>query len=160
MAKKDDINAKAQAEAEAKVKAEAEAKKKADAKAQAEADAKADAEAELEEEAKTLGVTRSKTSFLTSKTKDEKKDVEIAYHNKQGDRRLRKRIKKAKANKLTPKQARKKQIKAMMTHRQNYPKAVIAQAKWELAQMNLGTWKKGKRMPKKGKTVYEEIMED
>ena len=160
MAKQDDIKAKAQAEAEAKVKAEAEAKKKVDAKLKAEADAKADAEAELEEEAKTLGVKRSRTSFLTTKTKEEKKDAEIAYHEKQGDIRLKKRIKKAKAKPLTPQQSRKKQIKAMLTHRQNYPNAVIAQAKWELAQMNLVTWKKGRRMPKKGKTVYEDIMED
>ena len=150
----------AQIKADAKVKAEAESMKQACEKAQAEADAKAKAKAELNSEAETLGVKKSKIMFAVTKTKEDKRIAEEAYHRKKADLRLKKRIKKAKAPKLTPKQARKKHIKGILTHRQNYPKKTITQVLWELTQMKLGTWQKGKRMPKKGKTTYEEIVDD
>ena len=164
--KEDKAKAKVQAKEEAKIKAEAEAKVKLDAEASVKADkekAAADQEAkdnEIAEEAKTLGVTGSKIKLERSKTKEKYREKEAKKHADLAKGRLAHRVAKAKAKPLTPKQTRKLQINAMLTHWQDYPKEKVQQGRWELVQMSINQWKKGKRMPKTKKTEYEEIMDD
>ena len=146
----------ARIKAEAKVKAQADAEAKAEQEAEAKANAEAKEKARLNEEAATLGIKRSKIRTQGAKVKDGQ--AEAVRHAKLADKRLENRIKKAKAPKKSPQQIRKRYLLAKLSHRQDYPKAQIAQARWELDRIDRKKWKPGQRMPKR-KSVYDEIME-
>ena len=157
MAKELTEQEKAKIVAEAKVKAQADAEAKAKQEAEGKADAEAKKKAKLNDEAATLGITRTKISTQGAKVKD--LPLEEARHEKLADKRLENRIKKAKAPKRSPRQIRKTFLLAKLSHREDFPRAQIAQARFELEQMDRKRWKPGQRMPKGKKTVYDEVME-
>lgn len=146
----------ARIKAEAKVKAQADAEAKAKQESEAKANAEAEKKANLNEKAATLGISRSKIRTQGAKVKDGQ--AESVKHEKLADKRLENRIKKAKAPKKSPREIRKSFLLAKLSHRQDYPKAQIAQAKWELDRIDRKKWKPGQRMPRR-KSVYDEIME-
>ena len=156
MAKELTEQEKAKIEAEAKVKAQADAEAKAKEEAEIKAEAEAGKKAELHDEAATLGITRTKVRTQGAKVKDGQ--AEAVRHEKLADKRLENRIKKAKAKPKSKKQIRKEYLRARLSHRQDFPKAQMKQAQWELDRMDIGKWKPGQRMPR-GKTEYDKIME-
>lgn len=156
MAKELTEQEKAKITADARVKAQADAEVKAKQEAEAKTNAEAEKKAKLNDEAATLGITRTKVRTQGAKVKGLESEEE--KHEKLADKRLENRIKKAKAPKKSPQQIRKTFLLAKLSHRQDYPKGQIAQARWELDRIDRKKWKPGQRMPK-GKTVYDEVME-
>ena len=146
----------AKIKAEARVKAQAEADAKAKEEAKEATRAKAEKKEKLNKEAAELGISRSKVRTQGAKVKDEQ--AETARHEELADNRLENRVKKAKAKPKTQQQVRKEFLLAKLSHRQDFPKAQIAQARFELDRMDRRKWKPGQRMPRK-KSVYDEIME-
>ncbi len=124
--------------------------------AEVEAEAKAKKKAALNKEAASLGIKRSKVRTQGAKVKDDQ--AEAARHEVLADKRLENRIKRAKLPKKSQQQVRKAYLLAKLSHRQDFPKAQIAQARWELDLMDRKKWKPGLRMPRR-KSVYDEIME-
>lgn len=150
------VKEEAKINAEAKIKAQADAEAKAKEEADAKAKAEAGKKAKLHDEARKLGITRTKVRTQGAKVKDGQ--AEAVRHEKLADKRLENRIKKAKAPKKSKQQIRKEFLLAKLSHRQDFPKAQIAQARWELDRMDRKKWKAGQRMPRR-KSVYDEIME-
>lgn len=142
--------------AEAKVKAQSDADAKAKQEAEAKINAEAKKRANLNNEAAALGIKRTKVRTQGAKVKDEQ--VEAEKQEKLADKRLENRIKKARAPKKSQQQIRKDFLLAKLSHRQDFPKAQIAQARWELDRIDRKKWKPGQRMPR-NKSVYDEIME-
>ena len=133
--------------------------KQAKAKVETEAQAKAEAQTKLEDEAAKLGIKKSKVKIPAHSKKIKDQSAEARKHEELINKRLANRIAKAKAKPLSDQAARKRLITARLTHSADYPKLQVAQWKWELLQMSMRQWRPGKRMPKKGKTVYEDIMD-
>jgi uncharacterized protein involved in exopolysaccharide biosynthesis len=120
----------------------------------------------IDEEAKRLGVNKSRISFLGSKSKDPGKEMKV--HNDMAEKRVKNRIDKAKAKKLSKVEARKKLLKTRLKSKSTmYTREQRQQMRWELKRIEDGSWfpprfEDGKiiacKMPKV-KTEYDRIMD-